>query len=104
MLLAIDVGNTNMVIGVYGEGRGKKRDQPSLLHHWRMETKKERTADEFGIFFKELFQFSGLKLQDVRSIVISNVVPPLEFNLERMCERYFRLQPLFIGPKLKMPL
>ena len=45
MLLAIDVGNTNMVIGVYGEGRGKKRDQPSLLHHWRMETKKERTAD-----------------------------------------------------------
>jgi type III pantothenate kinase len=104
MLLAIDVGNTNMVIGVYGERAGKKLGRASLLHHWRMETKKERTADEFGIFFKELFQFSGLKLQDVTSIVISNVVPPLEFNLERMCERYFRLRPLFVGPKLKMPL
>ncbi|MCC6273874.1 MAG: type III pantothenate kinase, partial [Deltaproteobacteria bacterium] len=103
MLLAIDVGNTNMVIGVYGNGP-KAGGKPRLLHHWRMETKKERTADEFGIFFKELFQFAGLRLDQVDAIIISNVVPPLEFNLDRMCERYFKLKPLFVTPRLKMPI
>lgn len=96
MLLAIDVGNSNMVIGVYA---GKK-----LKHHWRLETKKERTADEFGIFFKELFQFAGLKMSDVGAIAISNVVPPLEFSLERMCQRYFKLKPLLIDHKVRMPI
>ncbi len=96
MLLAIDVGNSNMVIGVYS---GDK-----LRHHWRLETKKERTADEFGIFFKELFQFANLKLSDVNGIVISNVVPPLEFSLERMCDRYFKLRPLLIDHRVKMPI
>ncbi|MDL1870812.1 type III pantothenate kinase [Deltaproteobacteria bacterium PRO3] len=103
MLLAIDVGNTNMVIGVYGNGP-KAGGKPRLLHHWRMETKKERTADEFGIFFKELFQFAGLQLDQVDAIIISNVVPPLEFNLDRMCERYFKLKPLFVSPRMKMPI
>ena len=103
MLLAIDVGNTNMVIGVYSQGT-KSAGKPRLLHHWRMETKKERTADEFGIFFKELFQFAGLELSNVEAIIISNVVPPLEFNLERMCERYFKVKPIFVSSRLKMPL
>ncbi|MFO1463398.1 MAG: type III pantothenate kinase [bacterium] len=103
MLLAIDVGNTNMVIGVYGPA-AKSKGKARLLQHWRMETKKERTADEFGIFFKELFQFAGLKLDDVDAIIISNVVPPLEFNLARMCERYFGLKPLFVSPRMKMPI
>jgi type III pantothenate kinase len=96
MLLTIDVGNTNMVIGVYA---GNK-----LLQHWRLETKKERTADEFGIFFKELFEFAKLKFKDVKGIVISNVVPPVEFNLQRMCQRYFNIKPLFITPTIKLPL
>ena len=95
MLLAIDVGNTNMVIGVF---EGKK-----LLQHWRMETKKERTSDEFGIFFKELFQFAGLALAQVSAVIISNVVPQLEFNLERMCERYFKLKPRIVHSKMKLP-
>ncbi len=96
MLLAVDVGNTNMLVGVY--------ENDKLLHHWRLETKKERTADEFGIFFKELFQFAGLKTQDVETIMISNVVPPMEFNLERMCERYFNLRPRFITPAMAAPI
>lgn len=96
LLLAIDVGNTNMVIGVY---RAEK-----LLQHWRMETKKERTADEFGIFFKELFQFAGLNFNDVGSIVISNVVPPMEFSLQRMCQRYFELKPRFVTAAMKLPV
>lgn len=97
MLLAIDVGNTNMVIGVFD------RKSKKLLQNWRMETKKERTSDEFGIFFKELFQFAGLSLDQVETVIISNVVPQLEFNLERMCERYFKLKPHFINAKLKLP-
>lgn len=96
MLLAIDVGNSNMVLGVY---EGDK-----LLHHWRLETKKERTSDEFGIFFQELFQFAKIPMDAIEAIVISNVVPPLEFNLERMCERYFKKKPLFINYKVKMPV
>jgi len=96
MLLAIDVGNSNMVIGVYS---GEK-----LRQHWRLETKKERTADEFGIFFKELFQFANLKMDEVDGIVISNVVPPLEFSLERMCQRYFGIRPLMIDHKVKLPV
>jgi type III pantothenate kinase len=96
MLLVIDVGNSNMVIGVYS---GKK-----LKHHWRLETKKERTADEFGIFFKELFQFADLKMKAVDAIAISNVVPPLEFSLDRMCTRYFGIKPLTIDHRVKMPI
>ncbi|HKY64205.1 MAG TPA: type III pantothenate kinase [bacterium] len=109
MLLAIDVGNTNMVIGVF-EGKspntqktGFKGKARRLLQHWRMETKKERTSDEFGIFFKELFQFAGLAMDEVEAVIISNVVPQLEFNLERMCERYFKLKPRFVNSKLKLP-
>ncbi|HEX5034661.1 MAG TPA: type III pantothenate kinase, partial [bacterium] len=66
MLLAIDVGNTNMVIGVF-EGKSSKSKARRLLQHWRMETKKERTSDEFGIFFKELFQFAGLAMNEVEA-------------------------------------
>jgi len=96
LLLAIDVGNTNMVLGVYS---GKK-----LLHHWRLETKKERTADEFGIFFKELFGYASIRLDDVGAVVISNVVPPLEFSLQRMCQRYFNLVPRFVTAAMKLPV
>jgi len=109
MLLAIDVGNTNMVIGVFEQKAantqktGTRGKAPRLLQHWRMETKKERTSDEFGIFFKELFQFAGLAMNEVKTVIISNVVPQLEFNLERMCERYFKLKPHFIHAKLKLP-
>lgn len=96
MLLAIDVGNTNMLVGVFSNGE--------LLHHWRLETKKERTADEFGIFFKELFSFANLDFSSIDSIIVSNVVPPLEFSLIRMCERYFDQEPLFVNEKLKLPV
>jgi len=96
MLLVIDVGNTNMLVGVFS---GDK-----LIQHWRLETKKERTSDEFGIFFKELFQFGKLETSDVEKIIISNVVPPMDFSLERMCERYFELKPTFITHDMKLPI
>lgn len=96
MLLTMDVGNTNTVIGVYQAGK--------LLHHWRLETKKERTSDEYGIFFKELFAFADLKYTDVKNIIISSVVPPLEFAMARMSERYFKIKPLFVKSGMKLPL
>jgi type III pantothenate kinase len=98
MLLAIDVGNTNTVLGVYD---GKK-----LLAHWRMETNARRTYDEYGIFVRQLCQYSGIDPDKVTSVAVSSVVPPLQFNLEKMSERYFKTRPMFVGPGVKtgMPI
>jgi type III pantothenate kinase len=98
MLLAIDVGNTNTVLGVF-EGR-------RLLDHWRVETSTRRTADEYGILVRQLFTHSGIDATKVSAVVVSSVVPPLQFNLEKMSERYFRTRPMFVGPGVKtgMPI
>ncbi|MBM7117280.1 type III pantothenate kinase [Archangium primigenium] len=98
MLLAIDVGNTNTVLGVY-EG-------PRLLDHWRLETSARRTPDEFGILVRQLFQSSGIDPAGVEAVAVSSVVPPLQSNLGRMSERYFKTRPMFVGPGVKtgMPI
>jgi len=96
MLLALDIGNTNTVIGVYRNS--------SLLEHWRLETKKERTADELGIFLKELFQFSELSFGQIGGVVVASVVPPLDFAVERMCQRYLKLKPLWVNHRTKSPV
>lgn len=98
MLLAIDVGNTNTVLGVY--------DGKRLLAHWRMETNTRRTYDEYGIFVRQVCQYSGIDPEKVTSVAVSSVVPPLQFNLEKMSERYFKTRPMFVGPGVKtgMPI
>lgn len=98
MLLVIDVGNTNTVLGVY---EGKR-----LLAHWRMETNAHRTYDEYGIFVRQLCQYSGIDPDKVTKVAVSSVVPPLQFNLEKMSERYFKARPMFVGPGVKtgMPI
>ena len=98
MLLAIDVGNTNTVLGVY-EGK-------NLRSHWRIETTSRRTFDEYGILVLQLFAHAGLDAKKVDAVAVSSVVPPLQFNLERMSERYFRCKPTFVGPGVKtgMPI
>ena len=98
MLLAIDVGNTNTVLGVY-EGQ-------RLLDHWRLETSARRTSDEFGILVRQLFQSSGIDPGRVDAVAVSSVVPPLQSNLGRMSERYFKTRPMFVGPGVKtgMPI
>ncbi len=93
MLLALDIGNTNTVIGVYKNSK--------LLEHWRLETKKERTSDEFGIFLKELFQFAHLSFSEIKGVVVASVVPPLDFAIERMCQRYLHLKPLWLTYKTR---
>ncbi len=98
MLLAIDVGNTNTVLGVF-EGA-------TLRHHWRIETSHTRTGDEYGILVRQRFATVGLDHAAVKAVAVSSVVPPLAFTLQQMCARYFGLQPLFVGPGVKtgMPI
>ena len=93
MLLVIDVGNTNMVLGVYKD--------TELLDHWRISTNRQRTTDEYGVLIRELFYLNDLRADDINAIIISSVVPPVVPTLERMCQRYFGLSPLLIGPGIK---
>lgn len=96
MLLAIDVGNTNIMIGVF---RG---DKVSVC--WRIATQRESTEDELGITIKDLLGHSHLELGDITAMVISSVVPPLMYSLERMAKKYFGLEPLVVGPGIKTGL
>lgn len=93
MLLVIDVGNTNMVLGVYKD--------TELLDHWRISTDRQRTTDEYGVLIRELFYLNDFRADDINAIIISSVVPPVVPTLERMCQRYFGLSPLLIGPGIK---
>jgi type III pantothenate kinase len=88
MLLAIDVGNTNVTIGVY--------DRDRLVHNWRLAALRERTADEMGIFVKSLFEQTGVDLATVDGIALASVVPPLTRPMEEMAQRYFNLTPLTV--------
>ena len=98
MLIALDVGNTNTVIGVYQE------DQ--LLSHWRIRTEKEVTIDELGILMSNLFTSQGLKLSQGTDLIISCVVPPMINTLEGFALRYLQVKPLWVGPGIKtgMPI
>lgn len=96
LIFVFDVGNTNIVLGVY--------DQEELKHHWRIETNRHRTEDEFGMIVKNLFDHVQLSFSDIDGIIISSVVPPIMFSLERMCQKYFRIKPLVVGPGIKTGL
>jgi len=96
MILVLDVGNTNTVIGVY--------EKEELKHHWRIETSRNKTEDEFGMLIKSLFEHVSLTFADIKGIIISSVVPPIMFALERMCQKYFHLKPLVVGPGIKTGL
>ena len=90
MLLAIDVGNSNIVLGVFNGER--------LAESWRLVTMRERTADELGILITHLFERSRIELTRVEGIILSSVVPPLTGTMEEMCERYFDKRPLTVDP------
>lgn len=93
MLLVLDVGNTNTVLGVFYEGK--------LLAHWRVTTNRTQTVDEYGVLFRNLFAMAGIDLGPLTGIVVSSVVPPLDSVLREVCEKYFRSKPLFIEPGVK---
>jgi type III pantothenate kinase len=112
MLLAIDVGNTNTVLGLYrleaeepgSPATGTVRadvEQPELAAHWRVTTHRSQTADEYGVLFVNLFEMNGLDASQVTHIIISSVVPPIDSTLREVCQQYFHLQPLFVEPGIK---
>ena len=93
MLLVFDIGNSNIVLGTY---EGKR-----LMKHWRISTDRQKTGDEYGMLINDLFRFQGIRMTDIDAIIISSVVPPLVVPLVKMCERYFHLRPLIVGPGIK---
>ncbi len=98
MLLVIDVGNTNTVLGVY--------DGEVLVDHWRIGTQRDKTPDEWGILFRDLFLFDKIEIRDFEGMIISSVVPPVLDVLQRMADKYFHVEPLIVGPEIEtgMPI
>jgi type III pantothenate kinase len=96
MLLTLDVGNTNTVLGVF---RGKE-----LVAHWRLTTARDQTVDEYGILTRDLFTLAELKPGEIHGIIISSVVPPLNRTLAEMARRYFGQKTLFVEPGVKTGL
>ncbi|PKM42558.1 MAG: pantothenate kinase [Firmicutes bacterium HGW-Firmicutes-8] len=98
MILVIDMGNTNIVLGVFKEKK--------LVRSWRISTNKDKTADEYGIQIRVLFQYSNIKYEDIEAIVVSSVVPPVMPAMEGMAVKYFGIKPLIVGPGVKtgMPI
>jgi len=109
MLLVIDVGNTNTVLGVFarvakvhpGDASEETPRYERLVAHWRVSTVLNHTVDEYGVLFRSLFSMDSLEVKGIHGIVISSVVPPLDSTLRQVCERYFNLKPLFIEPGVK---
>ncbi len=96
MLLVFDIGNTNMVLGVY--------DEKKLIMDWRINTDLNKTSDEYGVLIKNLFDASDLKLNIIDAIIISSVVPAVMHSLENFCMKYCNIAPLIVGPGVKTGL
>jgi type III pantothenate kinase len=106
MLLVLDVGNTNTVLGVFERARKPAEGDSAssydkLVAHWRVATVQTSTVDEYGVLFRNLFAMAELQVSAIHGIVISSVVPPLDSVLRQVCERYFNTKPLLIGPGIK---
>lgn len=93
MLLVIDVGNSNIVLGIY--------DNERLVRDWRVSTDKSKTPDEYGILVHDLFRLAGIGFSDIKDIIISSVVPTLTGALEKLSRQYFGFKPYVVGPGIK---
>lgn len=98
MLLAIDVGNSHTVIGLYAERL--------LVASWRINTNRAQTVDELALLLRGLFAGEGRRMEEIRHAIVASVVPPIDAVLRQTLTRKFRLEPLFVGPGLKtgMPI
>ena len=93
MLLVFDIGNTNMVIGVYKD--------KELLTYWRIATDRQKTADEYGMLIQNLFSHNKIDPSQIDAVIYSSVVPPIMGALEEMSKRYFNIKPTLVGPGIK---
>src|SRR5690242_12578221 len=98
MLLVLDVGNTNTVLGVYATDDNGVAGKGDLKAHWRVTSTRTQTVDEYGVLFRNLFSMKNIDPAAIKGIVISSVVPPMDSTLREVCERYFGVKPMFIEP------
>ena len=96
MLLAFDVGNTNIVLGVFKDSE--------LIQNWRLETDPRKSADEYGMVINQLFAYEGLDVKDVEDIIISTVVPSVLYTLQHLSVKYFNKRAIVVGPGVKTGL
>ncbi|ROR03035.1 type III pantothenate kinase [Desulfosoma caldarium] len=98
MLLAMDVGNTNTVLGLF--------EEDALVHDWRIRTEVHMTEDEYGILLKNLLETQDLPLSVITDVIVSCVVPPVLNHIEGFCHKYFETEPLVVGPGIRtgMPI
>ncbi|MFP3918114.1 type III pantothenate kinase [Lysinibacillus telephonicus] len=96
MILVLNVGNSNIALGIYTKDK--------LTHHWRMETDRHKTEDEYAMQIKSFFMHTGITFEQIKGIIISSVVPPIMYVLEEMCQKYFHVRPHVVGPGVKTGL
>ncbi|MBQ1352361.1 MAG: type III pantothenate kinase [Bacillota bacterium] len=96
MLLAFDVGNSNIVLGVFKNGE--------LIQNWRLETDNNKSADEYGMVISQLFAYEGLDFKEVKDIIISTVVPSVLYTLQHLSQKYFNKTAIVIEPGVKTGL
>jgi len=96
VILVVDVGNTNIVLGLY--------ERRELKHHWRLSTDRSRTVDEYGILIMSLFQLAQVKAEQIDGVILSSVVPPIMNILETLFVQYVGKEPLIVGPGIKTGL
>lgn len=96
MLLAFDVGNTNIVLGVF--------DKRRLVQSWRLETDNNKSADEYGMVINQLFSYEHLSLEDIEDVIVSTVVPSVLFTIQHLSQKYFHRRAIVIGPGVKTGL
>jgi type III pantothenate kinase len=102
MLLVLDVGNTNTVLGVFAAASAETPSHyGQLVANWRVTTVATHTVDEYGVLFRNLFSMAGLEAKAIHGIIISSVVPPVDSTLRQVCETYFNTKPLFVEPGVK---
>lgn len=96
MILVADVGNTNIVLGIY-QGR-------TLTHHWRLSTNRSATVDEYGVLITNLFRIANVTAEQIEGVILSSVVPPLMNTLEQLFVKYVGKEALLVGPGIKTGL
>ncbi|MFA9424383.1 MAG: type III pantothenate kinase [Sedimentibacter sp.] len=93
MILVVDIGNTNIVVGVY--------DGDDIVGSWRMVTRSEKTSDEYGIFILNLLNYNNVNQKDITSAIVSSVVPNVMHSFENALKKYFNIEPIIVGPGIK---
>lgn len=93
MILVMDIGNTNIVLGVY-EGY-------ELIGYWRLSTDPHKTSDEYGIQVMKLFEFNNIHIKDIEGLIVSSVVPNIMYTIEHMIRKYIEVKPIIVGPGVK---